>query len=141
MQVTKIGLFAALLAIGCTSVVANIAAGTPLFTWIPPTQDINGSPIDPTGPGSLKEYRLYCDPADMTVAAVAVIPAPAVSYQAPAGLFAAGAHTCALQAKLVSLNGSAMSNAVTFTIAKPVVDPKPPTNLQVSDSMVFAWQH
>ena len=95
-----------------TNVAVTLVDGQPSFTWVAPTQDENNAALEATGPRSLKEHRINCDPSTTK----GVVAMPALTYQAPAGTFSAGAHTCTVQAKLVMGNGSRDSNSVSFTV-------------------------
>ncbi len=107
-----------------TNVVVTLVSGQPSFTWVAPTQDESNAALDATGPRSLKEHRIDCDPASVTNGLTKGVAAmPALTYQAPPGTFSAGAHTCAVQAKLVNRDGSWESNIVSFTV--PVAPDQP----------------
>ena len=100
-----------------TNVVVTLVSGQPSFTWVAPTHDENNAALDATGPRSLKEHRIDCDPASVINGLTKGVAAmPALTYQAPAGTFSTGAHTCTVQAKLVKGDGSLESNIVSFTV-------------------------
>jgi hypothetical protein len=109
-----------------SSAVADIAAGTPKFTWTLPTQNVDGSEIPATGTTALKEVRLYCDNVAVPKNVTAV---PALTWQAPLGAFTVGNHTC--QATAVTQGGaeSAKTNSLPFTM--PASPPEAPSNVSV----------
>ena len=121
-----------LLSLGASfGVLADIASGTPRFTWAAPTQDVNGHPLSSVSgaPNAIKEYRLFCDPAETTGTPKAVVSGPDLSYQSPIGMFSVGTHSCTVQAVLNSGKFSDPSNISNFIIPTLDADPKPPTGL------------
>lgn len=115
---------------------ADIAAGTPRFSWTLPTQDINGNPIPTTGEGRLANLRLYCAANGGVRAEVALVPMadlpPVTSYQTPdTARFAPGTYVCDGIIKNMNSQNAARSNVVTFVVPSPIVAPKPITGLSV----------
>ena len=96
---------------------ANIAAGTPHFSWTVPTQDDKGQTLPSTGPGALTDYKLFCDGALLMTFA-----ATETDWQSLPTSFAVGSHTCYLVARN-GLGGSVASNTQTFS--QPIVFSKP----------------
>jgi hypothetical protein len=108
----KTSLFLLVLALlgACSSACANVAAGTPLFTWDRPVV---------SGGAALKETRITCDG---DVLNPAVIQLPALTWQSTLGLFSAGVlHSCAAAMYDTANVLRGQSNTVTFTIPTPVV--------------------
>jgi hypothetical protein len=104
---------------------ADLAAGTPLFTWTLPTKNVDGSTIPATGTNALKEVRLYCDGATTPTKATAV---PGLSWQTAAGDFLAGSHSCVATAVTNGGAESAKTNPLAFTV--PTI-PGAPSGLSV----------
>ena len=106
---------------------AGLPEGTPLFSWVAPTQNTDGSPLNAAT--ELQGYRLYCN--GDTSAPVITIPSDASSYQTSPGEIVDGNYICEL--KSVNLGGVESSGAplLSFTVLTPpaaTVTPNPPTS-------------
>jgi hypothetical protein len=101
---------------------ADIASGTPRFTWTLPTLNVDGTTIPATGPNSLKEVRIYCAATDAasltTTTAKRATPVPALAWQSVAGDFPPGPYSCRATAvnNEATNNESARTNPVNFTV-------------------------
>ena len=107
------------------SAFADLASGTPQFTWTLPTKNTDGTNIAATGTTALKETRFYCDGATVPTKVIAM---PGTSWQTAAGDFFGGSHSCQVT---VATNGgaeSAKSTALPFVV--PTI-PAAPTGLSV----------
>ena len=106
---------------------ADLSQGTPLFSFDPPTENTDGSPLNAAT--ELQGYRLYCN--GDTSAPVITIPSDASSYQTSPGEIVDGNYICEL--KSVNLGGVESSGAplLSFTVLTPpvaTVVPNPPMN-------------
>jgi hypothetical protein len=137
MRVFSLLFVAAYALLVSTPTLADIASGTPLFRWIPPTSDVGDptavppvppKPLPVTGPGSLESYRILCGDGVNPKVEVKMVLHPTLTWQSPAGKFGGGNHSCSVTAKLVGGGYSLESNTVNFVI---VSLPQPPTNLTV----------
>ena len=100
------------------------AVGEKTFTFQPPTQYEDGTPL---AQSEIASYDIECDGA--LLAQIPNAPLNTDTYQAPPGTFITGDHAC--QAFTVTTEGvrSGPSNTVNFTVAPGV--PSPPTNFVV----------
>lgn len=100
------------------------AVGEKTFTFTPPTQYEDGTPLPQS---EIASYDIECDGSLLTN--LPNIPLDTDTYQAPPGTFATGTHAC--QAFTVTTEGvrSGPSNTVNFTVAPGV--PSPPINFAV----------
>lgn len=100
------------------------ALGEKTFTFTPPTQYVDGTPLPNA---MIASYDIECDGG--LLANIPNVPLLTDSYQAPAGTFTVGDHAC--QAFTVTTEGarSGPSNTVNFTVAPGV--PAAPTNFVV----------
>lgn len=123
--------FVALLALVGVDPTANadVAAGTPMLTWVAPTEDVNGNPLSTVSgaPTAIRNYRIYCDPAEIGTYATGIVQHPSVTWQAAVGKFGIGTHSCIVQTRLNNDKRSGPSNVVNFIIPDPQATPKPPT--------------
>lgn len=111
--------------------VADIATGTPVFSWTQPTQWSDGAPLTAA---QITGYRLVCSgptPVDRRTNAAAGIPPIVTSV---AERYAPGAYSCtlAVYARRTPTTAeviSAATNPVTFTVPQPV--PGAPTGFSV----------
>lgn len=100
------------------------AVGEKTFTFTPPTQYEDGSPLPQS---AIASYDIECDGS--ILANVLNVPLNTDVYQAPAGTFATGTHIC--QAFTLTTEGvrSGPSNSVNFTVLAGV--PSPPIDFAV----------
>jgi hypothetical protein len=92
---------------------ADLAAGTPLFTFTLPTKNTDGTTIPATGTTALKETRFYCDGQATPKKVIAV---PGTSWQTAVGDFTGGAHTCQVTVATTGGVESAKSNSLPFVV-------------------------
>ena len=92
--------------------------GEKTFTWTPPTQYEDASPL---AQSEIASYDIECDGALLT--SVQNVPLDTDQYLAPPGTFAVGDHSCV--AYTVTTDGvrSAPSNTVNFTVAPGTPNP------------------
>jgi hypothetical protein len=106
-----------------SSALADLANGTPLITFNPPTTFDDGAALDPAT--DLLGYPLYCNGGTTPVL---TIPATDTSYQASLGEFAVGTYNCQMTAIAVGGAESIPTPLVGFTVqAPPAVLPNPVT--------------
>jgi len=100
------------------------AVGEKTFTFQPPTQYEDGTPLPQS---AIASYDIECDAS--LLANLPNVPLNTDTYEAPPGTFATGDHAC--QAFTVTHEGvrSGPSNTVNFTVAPGV--PSPPINFVV----------
>lgn len=96
------------------------------FTWEPPTErepDENGISV-PLPDSEIASYNIYCDGVSAAIWQQTNQPGDDERWEAPAGSFALGAHSC--HATTVDTGGreSDPSNVVPFTVT--LANPKPP---------------
>jgi hypothetical protein len=94
------------------------AVGEKTFNWTPPTQYEDSTPLPQS---EIASYDIECDGSLLTT--VPNAPLNTDTYQAPAGTFSVGTHTCV--AFTVTTEGvrSGPSNTVNFTVAPGVPNP------------------
>lgn len=132
-------LLATLLCVLLIAPQSGFAGGTAL-SWLPPTQNTDGSAIPATGADALASYRIeYFQCATATTPwpptpSVAVVPAPAVSHNVT-GL-ASGQRHCF---RIAATNNGGVSSQVSATgsALASVSTPAPPTNLQVQTLVAY----
>lgn len=100
---------------------ANIAAGTPRFTWQAPPLDQNGNPIPATGTGAITAYELYCDGDN--VAPKRTFAPTIFVWQAAVTAFSPGLHSCYMLARNAIGVSLGRGVEVSFTLPPP---PPPP---------------
>ena len=100
----------------------TFAVGEKLFTWTPPTERVDNTPMPES---EIDRYNIYCDGDPTPVWTQSHMPSGNQTWQAPPGTFALGAHQC--YATTVDTEGqeSDPSNTVNFTVSPE--RPKPPT--------------
>jgi hypothetical protein len=96
------------------------------FTWIPPTErepDANGFSA-PLPDDEIASYKIYCDGVSAPIWEQTNQPGADERWEAPAGSFALGSHSC--HATTIDTGGreSGPSNTVHFTVT--LANPKPP---------------
>ena len=91
------------------------------FTWTPPTERVDNTPLPDN---EIASYKIYCDGAPAAIWTQTNQPGADERWEAPAGSFALGAHNC--HATTVDTGGreSDPSNVVPFTVT--LANPKPP---------------
>jgi hypothetical protein len=100
------------------------AVGEKTFTFVPPTQYEDGTPLLQD---QIASYDIECDGA--LLVNLPNVPQNTDTYQAAPGTFATGTHTC--QAFTITVEGarSGPSNTVNFTVDPGI--PGPPINFAV----------
>lgn len=100
------------------------AVGEKTFTFTPPTQYEDGTPLSQQ---EIASYDIECDGSLLTN--LQNVPLSRDTYVAPPGTFATGTHVC--QAFTITTEGtrSGPSNSVNFTVDPGV--PGPPINFVV----------
>lgn len=93
----------------------TFAIGAKTFTWTPPTERIDASPLPNA---EIAEYRIYCD-SDLVnpVRVQPNVPLDTDTWAAPDGTFAIGAHTCAATTVDTEGQESDPSNTVNFIVS------------------------
>jgi len=91
------------------------------FTWTPPTEREDNTPLPDS---EIASYKIYCDGDSTPIWTQTNQPGADERWEAPAGSFALGAHNC--HATTVDTGGleSGPSNVVPFTVT--LANPKPP---------------
>ena len=89
-------------------------AGGKLFTWTPPTERIDATPLPDS---EIDSYKIYCDGDANAIWTQTNQPGPDEQWQAPDGTFALGSHSC--HATTIDTGGleSDPSNTVNFTVS------------------------
>ena len=100
------------------------AIGEKTFTFTPPTQYEDGTPLPQSKIGS---YDIMCD--GQLLVNFPNVPINTDTYQAPAGTFATGTHVCVAHTVTTEGIRSAPSNSVNFTVEPGV--PSAPINFVV----------
>ena len=100
------------------------AVGEKTFTWSPPTEYEDGTPLPQA---DIASYDIECDGA--LLANVLNTPLDTDSYQAPPGTFSTGTHTCVAYTWTTEGVRSNASDPVNFTVAPG--KPGPPINFAV----------
>jgi hypothetical protein len=108
----------------CLPLTVTWAVGEKTFTFTPPTQYEDGTPLPQE---KIASYDIECDGA--LLVNLPNVPLNTDTYQAPPGTFATGDHACV--AFTVTTEGvrSGPSNTVNFTVAPGV--PGAPINFAV----------
>ena len=99
-----------------------LAIGGKTFTWIPPVERMDQSPLPQA---EIAGYRIYCDGNDTTPVRVQPnVPLDTDTWAAPDGTFSIGIHTC--HATTIDTEGqeSDPSNIVNFIVRS--ARPNPP---------------
>ena len=91
------------------SVLADLSEGTPLFSWTPPNEFTDGSPLNPAT--DLERYDLECSGLP-TIS----IPATDTSYQSSIAEFPEDTYGCTLAAVATTANGGLASVSVPFPV-------------------------
>jgi len=121
-------LVALFLALTTFTASAGLPEGTPLFSFTPPTQNTDGSSLDPAT--ELQGYNMYCN-GDTSTPVFTVFPS-ATSYQTTEGELADGNYICELKAQNLEGVESSGSPLASFTVTTPpvaTVQPNPPANV------------
>ena len=121
-------LFVVMLLAVAIPVLAAIEEGKPLFSWVPPTEFTDGSPLDAAN--DLEAYRVICAGASVVDFTV---PSDTTSYLSTTGQFVPGDYTCVMRSVANANNGgleSVDSTPVNFTVPQPV--PNPPAGFSVN---------
>lgn len=94
------------------------------FTWTPPTQNEDGSPL---ADSEIASYNIYCNSTLITN-----VPntSGTDTWQSPDGAFPPGSYSCTATTVATTGEESAHSNAVNFTVDASA--PNPPGNLTVN---------
>lgn len=109
----------------------TVVLETPTFSWTLPTERVDGTPLSVD---ELRGVLLNCDSGIEDK----LINAPATTYPAQEGEFAAGEHNCHLKAVDTAGRKSARSNTLTFVVdANPAVPPE----AAVEFEMRFRWSN
>lgn len=108
----------------CLPLTVTWAVGEKTFTFTPPSQYTDGTPLPQS---MIASYDIECDGS--LLVNLLNVPLQTDTYQAPAGTFATGDHAC--QAFTVTTEGSRSgpSNTVNFTVAPGI--PGAPINFAV----------
>ena len=99
----------------------TFAVGEKLFTWTPPTERVDATSMPES---EIKEYKIYCDGDANPIWTQSHVPSGNQTWQAPAGTFALGTHSCHATTVDTLDQESDSSNTVNFTVSPAL--PRPP---------------